>query len=238
MDAKYFYNRMLGYEEESRKTGKCYYGYCNHMVDIHHKSDETSWFTIYTSGTVRKKTIGSNKTEKLKIDDLEGDDFELFNIVQIVKSGYLVLNPKKELEVKRIISDLWIHIKSFNDSGLFEKKENIPLICGASFWDDGVTDSFSYYAVNGIEIEIQTIKNICKKNVNRKHYDLTCIPFIKSMDNANSIHVSFIYNMKKGDYEETYRKCNEALSELLFYIQEINVECKWIENRKKNPIYC
>lgn len=197
MNAKYFYNRLLGYDEESEKTGKYYYGYCNRMVTIHHKNDETSWFVIHANGTVYRETIGSYKTEILKIDELDGNDFELFNIVQILKSGYLLLNTEAKLDVKQTISDLYIHIDSFDDGGLFEKKADIPLLCGVSLWDDGVIDNFSYYAVNGIEIEIQTIKNVCKKNVSRKYYDLGCMPFIKSMENSCSIYVSFVHDMHK-----------------------------------------
>lgn len=40
------------------------------------------------------------------------------------------------------------------------------------------------------------------------------------------------------NYEETYKKCNEALSELLSYMQEINIGCKWMENKRNKPVYC
>lgn len=239
MNAKYFYDRMIGYNDESRKSGMYYYGMSNGMVDIHHKGDETTYFVIYRDGTVLQENIGEYKhLLKLTIDDLKGDDFELFNVVQILKSGYLILDTKTELEVKKIISRLHEYIESFDDHEMFSSKKDIPVLCGGSIWISGVTNSFVYISPNGINLEIHTIRELCEKNVNRKYYGLRCIPFIKKIDNKSAIHVNFVQAMYNENYEEVKKRCENSLTDLLRYMKEIDVHCKWVECKMQSPAYC
>ena len=238
MKAEYFYNRLLKYDEESRTTGKDYYGYCNGAVNIHRKNDESEYFTIYKNGRVYHHYTGNYDGEWLTVANLEGDNFEIFNIVQIIRSGYLTLNTESELDVKKSISKLYNYIRSFDNGHPFKKTKNIPTLCGGSIWSNGVTDDFQYYSVNGIEVHLQTIKELCKENVNRKHYDLRPIPFIKAMKNTNTIYVSFICIMRLDNDGNLKEKCDSALSDLLTYMDDIDVECKWVECRIRKPVYC
>lgn len=232
MNAIYFYNRLLGYEEESRKTGKHYYGYSNGNVTIHHKGDKRNWFVIFKDGSVLKESAENARTVELHVQDLEGDDFELFNIVQIIKSGYLVLDTISEREVKEVISKLYGCVESHEN----EDKDG-PSICGAIMWYQGLTDRFHYFDINVIELELNTVKNLCKENVSRKYYDLHCIPFDKNMKNESAIHVRFINNMWGSDYAETRTECEEALDHLLGYMNEIGVRCKWADSMLRKPVY-
>ena len=235
MVAKYFYNKLLNYDEENEKTRKRDSMYRGGMINIHHKNDETTWFTILKNGNVWQQTVGTYETNSLYIDDLEGDDFELFNIVQVVKSGYLVLNAKTESDINEIIYKLYCHIDLFDTSEPYSSTKDIPLICYGFF--SSVSSSFSYRAINDMELHIKPVKELCKENINRKYYGLHCFPFIRQMSNESSIYVSFVQDMQQGDYKETYNKCNEALSDLLSYMKEINVDCKWVECKMQKSVY-
>lgn len=237
MKAKYFYDRLLNYESESRKTQKYYYGFSNRMVTIHHIGDESTYYTIFDNKNVMVKKIGSYKTASMTLDDLSGDDYELFNIVQILKTGYIVLDTDSELEIKKVISKLSEHIE-WDDEGYRRKGDNIPILCGESFWEDGVTDEFQYYATNEIEVHVQMVRNLCKSNINRKYYGLRCIPFIKSISNSQAIHVEFIQSMNKGNYNEEYEKCEEALKELKTMLNEITDSFRWVKCNIGKPCYC
>lgn len=237
MEAKYFYERMLGYEKECFTSRKYCYNYENASITIHHKNDESIWFIIRSNGEVERAVMGQGYSEeKLNINDLKGDDFEIFNIVQIIKSGYLVLNTETEYQVKKTITKLHDFIDSLRGDYLHPKKD-VPHICGGSCWRDGVTSEFEYLAVNGMELHLRSVKKLCKDNVSRKYYDLHCIPFIKSIDCGKAIHVCFEDIMWGGDFDEAYKKCDKALADLLHYMKEIGIDCKWVECKMKKPVY-
>ena len=47
MEAKYFYNRLLKYEKDSKESGKHCYDYSNGTIRIHRRKDrDTKYFTI------------------------------------------------------------------------------------------------------------------------------------------------------------------------------------------------
>lgn len=244
MEARYFYERLIKYPEESQKTGKYYYGYSNRNVEIHHKNNKSEWYTIHEDGSVAKKNIdGSYERNFCNIDDLMGDDFELFNSVQIVQSGYLILGQIVDgismTDMRRVVSKLHDYIDSLDDSYslVSDNRTDIPRLCGGSCWSNGVTDYITYYDVNGIELHVRTIKNLCRENVERKYYDARPIPFIKSMDNTTSIHVSFVHFMCRNDYKETREKCNEAIKNLLTYMGTIGIKCEWVDCKTKYPVF-
>ena len=244
MEARYFYERLIKYHEETWKTAKYYYGYSNRKVEIHHKNNKSEWYMIHEDGSVTKENIdGSYESNFCTINDLIGDDFELFNIVQIVKSGYLVLQENNTgtyiTDMRRVVSKLHDYIDSLDDSYslVSDKRTDIPRLCGGSCWSNGVTDYITYHAVNGIELHVRTIKTLCRENAERKYYDARPIPFIKSIDSEISIHVSFVHYMYRNDYKETREKCNEALKDLITYIDTIGIKCKWVDCKMKYPVY-
>ena len=240
MNAQYFYKRLLRYSIESSTSGKYYYGYSNSSVQIHRKNNNSEWYSVFVGGSVTKENIDGDIIRGLNISDLLGDDFEIFNIVQIVKSGYLVIekDDTRITNMRVIISKLHKYIQSFETPWWSsEVKLNIPHLCGGSTWTNGSTDYFMYSGINGIEVHVETIKHLCDENIQRKYYDVRPIPFIKSIDSSSAIHIRFVYSMYKPDRAGIQKRCNEALQELIGYMNDIGIKCEWIERKTKYPVY-
>ena len=71
---------------------------------IHRIGNQDIWYLIDLYKNVYEKTIEDPyKDKKMQLEDLNGDDFEVFSPVQVVKTGYLMLNTESEQEVKKII---------------------------------------------------------------------------------------------------------------------------------------
>ena len=237
MNAQYFYKRLLGYEDERRETELYYYGYSNNAVEIHHRGDEDNWFTVYGDGQVFAYHRHIHGHETLHVDNLDGDDFELFSTVQVYKSGYIVLDTQSEYDVKRVITKLYYHINSFEDI-YDDNTKNIPVLCDGSMWNNGVTDGFQYYAATStVELKIRTIRSLCKENINRKHYGARVYPFKKYMHNSDSCYVTFVANMENKKDKVIRKNCEDALKELLSYMEELDIKCKWVDCNLKYPIY-
>ncbi len=239
MIAKYFYDRLVGYDKEAMETGKFYYGYSNGMVDVHHKNNDDEYFIIWGSKGVTKycrdkSTLSYNIVDKnLILEDLEGDDFELFSLVQVVKCGYMVFeNTKSETDIKKIISYMHDYIDSFGNS----EDEKIPFLVGGSGWENGMTDSFSFCSKSGIEIHLKTVKRLCNENMDRKYYGAKCFPFIKDKKNTECIYVKFITNIERETTKNIIKRSNQALKELMDYLPNY-VKLKYIDCHMNKFIY-
>ena len=120
----------------------------------------------------------------------------------------------------------------------FSRKKNIPKLCGGSSWSKGLTSKFEYYAVNGVQLNVEIIKELCKCNMDRKYYGVRSIPFIKDVKNEEAIHISFLQVVTKDNRNSVGKMCDEALSDLLSYMREIGVNCKWKEcSTKKQNLF-
>lgn len=249
MKAKYFYERMIGYKNEASNTGKFYYGYSNGMVDIHHKNNENEYFLIWGSKEVTRyykeeSELSYHREQKMQLDDLKGDDFELFSVVQIIKCGYIVFeNAKSENDIKKIISDTHNYIESFEEERLIygiddgdDKNDPVPFLVGGSCWNNGMTDEFSFCAKNGVEIQLSTIRKLCDRNMDRKHYGARCIPFIKDKKNTDCIYVKFIKNISGESQSNAIKTANAALNELMEYLPK-NINKKYVGCDMKKFIY-
>lgn len=241
MTAQYFYERLLGYKEESHKTGMWYYGYANDSVEIHRKNDEDIYYVIRIDGRVQEYLTNTDSLLPRNVHfvgDLQGDDFELYNTVQMLKTGYIVLNNvNSEFNVKKIITNLRYYIESFEDTIYPRSTGPIPCLCGGCCFSKGVTDNFTFYATNGIEIEIYTIRRLIEENKNRKYYDARVMPFKRKMDTDNSFYVTFTKIIRGVDMNDVYNRCKGALKELRKYLNEIDVKHKWVDMNIKYPIY-
>ena len=110
-------------------------------------------------------------------------------------------------------------------------------MCGGSIWVNGLTDYFMYSGVNGIVVHVETIEHLCNENMQRKYYDMRPVPFIKSIDSSSAIHICFVQCMYKLNCTGIQKSCNEALQELIGYMDDIEIKCKWIERKTKYPVY-
>ena len=237
MNAKYFYNQMLNYEEESHKSGKYCDALSNGAVCIHQKGNKSTYYTIFRDGSIHITTkCDLQNCDRIKnINDLEGDDFEIFNPVQITKSGYIILSDSTSVkQVKEIISSLFYHIKRFNDE--YSPYTKSPFIIDPSTWKNGLTDSFTYTVrdiTGDTKVNICTIKSLCIENIGRRHYGIKCIPFIKNIKNEKAFYVKFINHT----FTDTNTNDRHILDTLMSYMGEIGVECKWRECNINTSIY-
>lgn len=227
MDARYFYDMMMEYTFNNDKK-HCYYGLCNRTVYIHHKGDESTYYVIFDSKEVMKH-VNDKYDSKLMLSDLTGDDYELYNPVQIYKAGYIIITESCNTnDIKRVISELYDKV---------EETEGVTL-CGGSFWDEGLTDSFSYYSSNGTELEIGMIKDLTKENVDRKYYGLRAIPFNKEIKNDDAFHVKFIHSTTEHGVDKYKKLADVALEELRQFLIDLEINFKWVETPIKKAVYC
>lgn len=233
MKAAYFYEKLL--ERKNNHDSIHYDAYSNGIVIIHHKDIDDKFYTIFDDGTVHENVSYGIFSRKLTIDDLDGDDFELYNTSQIMKTGYIIIK-NNEIKLHDAISNLHNYIKSF---GYNSENKNIPLLSGAYAIRNGKTKRFSYDAAGNsdCEVTIHTVKDLCIENINRKKQDKICIPFIKSINDEKAIHVYFVYNMDGEDKEKILSKCNECLNDLLFYMKNLNIDCEYIDCKINKSIY-
>lgn len=225
MKPKDFYNMLL-YGTTRNET--C--GARGHYIIIHRIGNDSKYYIIFRDGKVQVYDPVKGKGCQLcmMVDDIPNGEYELFNSVQILKSGYVMLDVYSDRDVKVIISKLYDHVES--------EKDNI--LCGSSYWDDGLTDSFEYYATNGIEVKVRMIKTLCSTNVRRKSEGFHPIPFNPQMNNMCSFHVCFITDMTdKYDYDLAHKQCDEALNELKTFLGIITDNFRWVEVNMKKPCY-
>ena len=243
MTAKYFFDRLIEHEYGSNKERNKWYGV---GVCIHRKDEEHSYYSIDIDGSVISYTKNGDRAliGYMKIDDLEGDDFEIYSHLQIIKCGYLKLkNASNPRDVEKIITDLHNFIKMTEDSNNYSPYElSVPKISEECKFINGTTKKFNFFSVFGsFNVSVSTISELCKLNNKRKKCDLYSIPFIKSMSNNNCIRIDFIKSVHT-EFEKDKAKENvdKALNELLRYMKDIlEVDCDWVEckTNKSIPIY-
>lgn len=236
MVAEYFYNRLKGYSEDSKRTGNYRSEYIAGQVSIHRKGDDSEYFVIFLNKSVLKRYVNdSSESEIVELSDLSGDDFEPYNITRIIKSGYLCLNISDEQKIKEVISELYNYIESC----AYSSQDYKPCICGAVMWGDDLTDRFQYYSCNKIYTEVHSIECLNKRNIEREYYNLRVVPFIsdEKVNSKTSIHVDFVESLVYAKFEKAYKECEVALSELLAYMDAINIDYEWVECEHSEPVY-
>lgn len=211
---------------------------CNGYVTVHHatqRADEEigTYYQIDRDGTVRKNNLFHFEDTKMRLEDLDGDDFELFSSIQTYKAGYVVLEPPTETDkpgyAKKVLSNLHNYIADlepdyWHRNGDDYKKNPYPVLVGGSSWEYGLTEEFSYCSTNGMEIHIQTIHKFCKENETRKHYGCRPIPFRKNMDSNVAFHVTMVdFTRDQTSEEQRIKQCNAAIKELMGYIAKTSL---------------
>lgn len=238
MNAKYYYDMMMNYKQESTEKGLHWFGLANGSVQIHHKYDDDNWYTLFKDGNVILNNRHKLTLDTFGIDDLAGDDFELFFAVQIFKSGYFKLKDTSSVYDVRIeLTRLYNYISELEDDHDLDKNSK-PGMCGSAMWIRGLLDSgFSFYATNKVEVQINTIHEMIEGNKGRKHYGLRCVPFDKSMKRNNAFHISFVKSICGKENKEIYDDCEKALSDLLLYISRARIRGMWFDTNLKKPVY-
>lgn len=165
------------------------------------------------------------------------DDFELFDIVQIVKHGYILFENSSYHEIKEFITDL---AASIDDGKSGFCLEYSPVLCGSILFDNkGLTEDIQFYISNRIEVRISTIPSFCKSNVFYQKRGIKVIPFDKFMSSSGAVHVSFIRNMGSKDYDLANKECVQALVQLFRFdeFSNLTISSNWAEMPQEKPIY-
>lgn len=217
MKAIDFYNRLLNYDNESKKTGKYYYGYSNGMVTIHRIGDNTEYVLYKNGNYIAIRPDLSTRYDGV-INELKGDNFELYSKIQYFKCGYLKYDDTFNInDISTKMKLIFNNIEFFDE----EENENNPILYDAMFIDR-YSDGFSYSpnSKSPISIELCTIPYIWKENVNRIHYGAKCFPFIKKIRNHEAIYVKISSTARSGYIPSNVQEeCNIALKELISYAE-------------------
>lgn len=226
MTAEYFYNKMKEYNNGLN------------MISIRHKGDNYMYFVIFGDGVVLKTFVNEfAEPEILKVSLLEGDDFELFNTVNIIKSGYLCLNTNSDKEVKDVLLKLFSYIDSCKKSS--SEDAVVPNICGRVKEREELVDRFQCFSTNRVELDIHTVGYLDKMNLDRKFFNLKCIPIIEDdrINSKSAIHVNFVHDLEFTEIEDALKRCEVALVELLKFMRDIGVDCNWVESKFEDSFY-
>ena len=88
----------------------------------------------------------------------------------------------------------------------------------------GIKSKFGILSPNGVELHIQTLRELDKENINRKHYGTTTIPTSDSVKETNTLHVSLIFNITNESMSDVWDRSGETFNELLAYISKAGVD--------------
>jgi hypothetical protein len=232
MKAKYFFDRLSKYDESEPTADKKYcHAYQPKCVTIHREGNDTTWYSIFKDGRVFRYTRGKVAHTVMTLADLgDYNDYEIFSINQIIKSGYIELDKDHGYDVKNIMTKIYEYIENHNADAIM-RDENATVI------DKGVLKRYIYRTDSHVYAEITSVKYLCKENVARKHFGVPCKQFLRSMEDSSSIRVDFVVNMRYGNYDVAKSACESSLDDLMQYLRDMKIDCRWAQCRLKNPIY-
>jgi len=146
---------------------------------------------------------------------------------KVLKCGYFLFDNFD----KNIITELF-YVKNYTD-----------MLCGGTWFNNGLTDSFSYYVeqINPYQFSIQadvfTIPSLCKTNIGRKAGKLKCFPFIKEIDMHKAMYIVW-ESFSLHDNNEITAIEND-IKEIIEYFSNRNIKCIFKEVVFNNVIqYC
>ena len=219
MNAMYFLERLRNYKNEKEISKMSYDGYEGHSVTIHRKNALLTYYDIFMNGTVHKAM--DREIQILPIEDLEGDDFELFNTRQIVECGYIVNadNSKVAEQIRKTVID-YIANKQF-ESPVSDYKLIGP---GLRF------------TIMGTEIVVLTDEQLEPMNKSRKYYGANIIPFNDNHGKCR-LHFQIITNIERRPvmYVETDKITKEVLNLFRNACNNDNIEI--VRRYLIDPIY-
>lgn len=216
MNAKYFFDNLL--------NGK----YCDYesniesSIKIHHQNSKIDeiYYNIHMDGLVLKTCKGEHF--EMNIQQLEGDDFERYSPVRLIKAGYLTVVDAHETLIN--ICDF------FNDNrgSIF----NITKDYSGNF-RNGSAEIW----INQTILKMLTIPSLVRENHYRKKNDKISLPFISKIRNTGGIYI-FTVDMPV-DFRHSREKAEKETRYLIDDIikKQLGLKCKYVGCRIQRPIY-
>lgn len=233
MKARYFYETLVNHRKQIDDPNpiRCtHYDYGN--TEIHHKGEYMRWYFISINGEVSEQNLFGCANDDLTIDDLEGDDFELFSSEPIYKAGYIKFEDTVTIrDVQERITELYYQVEYPDLDWGVNVKDSVKST-------KYLTESGFEYEFSELRIELELIKDFVADNRGRKHYGLKYIPFDPNMTSTNSVHVLLredICNARSN--REIYNSCNKAIAYLEKQMKLADVQGTWVETYFRKPIY-
>lgn len=192
--------------------GHEYYGFMNGNISVYMDGVKNPYYyTIYKTGEVSKFKKGDIiKLEDLTISDLPSDvDYKIYSDIQVVTAGYITFNSKTKAMDKKLITSLWDYYNEPNNAYGFRSSASIS-------FSREYMKQISIDANLGTTIKILSIPELAILNCNLGYFEKKILPFIKSMNNENSVYM-YITQLR---VESTFmvpdkKKCDDLVSTIL-----------------------
>lgn len=185
--------------------GHEYYGFMNGNISVYIDGvKDPYYYTIYKNGDVSKFRKGDIvKISDLTVSDLPSDaEYKIYSDIQVVTAGYITFKSKIKPMDKKLITALWDYYNEPDNKDGFRSSSSISFS----------KDYMKQIAINanpGTTIKILSVPELAVLNCNLGYFEKKIFPFIKSMNNENSVYM-YITQLR---VESTFmvpdkKKCN------------------------------
>lgn len=218
MNAKYFFNNLL--------NGK-YRDYESNIIEssikIHHQNSKIDeiYYNIHMDGSVLKTY--KDKHFRMNIQQLEGNDFERYSTLQLIKAGYLMVEDTHETLIK--ICDYF----NANRGGKYNITEDY-----SGEFRKGSAEIW----IGTVRLNLLTVPALVKENYRRKRADKIALPFVKKAENESAIYFYSVDHVE-NDFQRKRGKVEGATRQLINDImkKELNLKCEYVGCRIQRTIY-
>ena len=176
---------MVSYDSDmlhKNTNGHTYYGFHNGSVSICKKEKDEFYYILDKDGTVSKLKKGDVEVidtfSAAKLPDVE---YELYGDIAVVSAGYIMFNSKDKAFDKKLITSLWDYYN--------ENRDKFKSSLFVTFSKEYLKQATISSSTSSLQIELLTVPELAKMNCDFKYFEKRIFPFIKSMNNRNSIYI-------------------------------------------------
>ena len=199
-------------------------------ISIHKTGEKQIWYNINKHDEkVKRFSIESGvmmSCQWSSLNNMMGDDFELFSAQQVLLCGYLIFEKPVDIVSKlNLFSDMVMYHRGLISSARLEKisVDEDTEINGCQIFDKGIT------------IDIRRISYFVQQNICLKELKQYCYPYIKSMGDENTLRI----DLSGAITVSTFKKdtAQDRLHVILKGLDRYGIKTKWVECKFSHPIY-
>lgn len=218
MEAKYFFDNLLNGKYRDYESN------IESSIKIHHQNSKIDeiYYNIHMDGSVLKNYRGKHFI--MNIQDLEGNDFERYNTIRLIKAGYLFVEDVHETLIK--ICD-YFNTNRGNEFNITKDYSGEFRSGEAELW------------IRTVRLNLLTVPALVKENYRRNRADKIVLPFLKKVENEGAIYIYTVENVIEENFRIVRGKAEKATRQLIDDIvkKELDLEYKYFGCRIQRPIY-